>query len=173
MDAARHHAHPVVCYSTEAIDFFVADGLTHVGAQLDDGEFLEIVTMIVDEMLAALDRGEITDAKTVAALLLYRAAAARIAMIARRLLDPAAACRASAIAMRWSRRRASRGVAGWVRNRRDGTVEALVQGDAAAVESVIAWCRRGPLGSPASTAIDIDEAPPRAGARLQSARRPA
>ncbi len=63
--------HSVVSYSTEAIEFFVAEGLSHVGAQLDDGEFLEIGTMGVDEMLAALDRDEITDAKTVAALLLY------------------------------------------------------------------------------------------------------
>ena len=63
--------HSVVGYSNEAIDFYVAEGLTHVGANLDAGEFLEIVTMSVDEMLAALDRGEITDAKTVAALLLY------------------------------------------------------------------------------------------------------
>ena len=63
--------HSVVGYSDEAIDFFVAEGLTHVGAKLDDGEFLEIVTMSLEAMLAALDRGEITDAKTVAALLLY------------------------------------------------------------------------------------------------------
>jgi len=63
--------HSVVGYSDEAIDFYVAEGLTHVGDKLDDGEFLEIITMSVDEMLAALDRGEITDAKTVAALLLY------------------------------------------------------------------------------------------------------
>ena len=63
--------HSVVGYSNEAIDFFIAEGLTHVGAKLDAGEFLEIVTMGQDDMLAALDRGEITDAKTVAALLLY------------------------------------------------------------------------------------------------------
>jgi ADP-ribose pyrophosphatase len=63
--------HTVVSYSTEAIEFFVAEGLTHVGAALDDGEFLEIAALSVEEMLAALDRGEITDAKTVAALLLY------------------------------------------------------------------------------------------------------
>jgi ADP-ribose pyrophosphatase len=63
--------HSVVGYSDEAIDFFIAEGLTHVGAALDDGEFLEIVVMTLDEMLAALDRGEITDAKTVAALLLF------------------------------------------------------------------------------------------------------
>ena len=63
--------HTVVSYSTETIDFFVADGLTHVGAALDEGEFLEIAALSVGDMLAALDRGEITDAKTVAALLLY------------------------------------------------------------------------------------------------------
>jgi ADP-ribose pyrophosphatase len=63
--------HSVVGYSNEAIDFFIAEGLTHVGAAPDDGEFLEIVILTLGEMLAALDRGEITDAKTVAALLLY------------------------------------------------------------------------------------------------------
>ena len=35
-------------------------------------------------------------------------------------------------------------VTGWVRNRGDGTVEAHAQGDAAAVERFVDWCRRGP-----------------------------
>jgi ADP-ribose pyrophosphatase len=63
--------HTVVSYSTEQIEFFVAEGLSHVGANLDHGEFLEVIDMSVDEMLAALDAGEITDVKTVAALLMY------------------------------------------------------------------------------------------------------
>lgn len=36
------------------------------------------------------------------------------------------------------------GVTGWVRNRRDATVEAVVQGPPAAVEAIVAWARRGP-----------------------------
>jgi ADP-ribose pyrophosphatase len=63
--------HSVVGYSDEAIDFYVAEGLTFVGARPDVGEFLEAVTMSPAAMLEALDRGEVTDAKTVAALLLY------------------------------------------------------------------------------------------------------
>ncbi|WP_374487001.1 acylphosphatase [Zoogloea sp.] len=36
------------------------------------------------------------------------------------------------------------GLAGWVRNRSDGTVEALVAGPAAAIDTIIEWARRGP-----------------------------
>jgi acylphosphatase len=36
------------------------------------------------------------------------------------------------------------GVAGWVRNRGDGTVEAHVQGEPESVDRFVEWCRRGP-----------------------------
>ena len=60
--------HPCIGYSDEAIELWRADGLVHVGAKLDDDEHLEVLAMSGAELLAALDRGEITDAKTVAAL---------------------------------------------------------------------------------------------------------
>ena len=45
------------------------------------------------------------------------------------------------------------GVSGWVRNRRDGTVEAVVQGEPDAVEAVIEWARHGP---PSARVTDVD-----------------
>lgn len=39
------------------------------------------------------------------------------------------------------------GVTGWVRNRRDGRVEAMIAGDAAQIEAMLAWSRIGPAGS--------------------------
>jgi acylphosphatase len=36
------------------------------------------------------------------------------------------------------------GVNGWVKNRRDGSVEALFEGDKKNVDQIIQWCHRGP-----------------------------
>jgi acylphosphatase len=41
----------------------------------------------------------------------------------------------------------SRGVAGWVRNRPDGTVEAVFEGEREDVEALVAFCRQGPRGA--------------------------
>ena len=56
--------HPVIAYSTEAIELFAAQGLAHVGAKLDPGEFLEIVECTEAELYRAIDEGRLTDAKT-------------------------------------------------------------------------------------------------------------
>jgi acylphosphatase len=41
----------------------------------------------------------------------------------------------------------SLGVAGWIRNVPDGTVEAVFEGDDERVDSMVEWCRRGPSGA--------------------------
>ena len=41
----------------------------------------------------------------------------------------------------------SLGLAGWVRNNSDGTVEAVFEGDRDRVDSMIVWCRRGPVAA--------------------------
>jgi acylphosphatase len=47
------------------------------------------------------------------------------------------------------------GLTGWVRNRRDGAVEALIVGDEAAVGQMIEACRRGPSAARVEE-IDVD-----------------
>ena len=51
----------------------------------------------------------------------------------------------------------SLGITGWVRNRRDGTVEAIVQGTPQAVEAMRRWAHSGPPGA-GVTGLDADPA---------------
>jgi ADP-ribose pyrophosphatase len=61
--------HPCIGYSNERIEIFLAQGLTYVGHELDDGEILEVIELSVHDALLSVRDGEITDAKTVTALL--------------------------------------------------------------------------------------------------------
>ncbi|HXF79091.1 MAG TPA: acylphosphatase [Usitatibacter sp.] len=49
------------------------------------------------------------------------------------------------------------GIAGWVCNRRDGTVEAVVHGTPQAVERITEWARRGPADADV-TSVDVSPA---------------
>lgn len=60
--------HPCIGYSNERIEIFLARGLTHVGNALDDGEFLEVLTLSVEDALAAAQNGSLTDGKSIVAL---------------------------------------------------------------------------------------------------------
>jgi len=55
------------------------------------------------------------------------------------------------------------GVTGWVRNRRDGTVEAVLDGDPDALEAIVAWARQGPRGAQVSgvEVVEVAESFPR------------
>ena len=61
--------HPCVGYSNEVVEMFVARDLSFVQASLDQGEFLETVAMALDDALALIRSGLITEAKTILGLL--------------------------------------------------------------------------------------------------------
>ena len=69
--------------------------------------------------------------------------------------------RVQGVTFRGSTREEARraGVDGWVRNRPDGCVEAVFEGEAAAVEQLVAFCRRGPSWA-AVERVDIAEEAP-------------
>jgi acylphosphatase len=53
----------------------------------------------------------------------------------------------------------SLGVAGWVRNTGDGSVEGVLEGSDDHVESLLAWCRRGPAGAQVDDVETAEEEP--------------
>mgnify|MGYP005820499787 CR=1 FL=1 len=53
------------------------------------------------------------------------------------------------------------GLAGWVRNRRDGTVEALLYGEPDSVEEMLRACRRGPPLAVVAEIVEHLADPPR------------
>lgn len=53
----------------------------------------------------------------------------------------------------------SRGIAGWVRNNADGTVEAVLEGPVEAVDAVVAFCREGPRGADVDQLRETEEEP--------------
>lgn len=66
------------------------------------------------------------------------------------------------VGYRWSMVTAAErigGLTGWVRNRRDGTVEALVTGDPAQVDALIAWAEVGPPAARVTRVIVNDASP--------------
>jgi acylphosphatase len=64
------------------------------------------------------------------------------------------------VGFRWSMAREAdrRDARGWVRNRDDGAVEAVVEGDEGTVDALVAWARRGPAGA-AVTDVDVHDEP--------------
>jgi len=65
--------HTAIAYTDEAIELFVATGLSKREAKLDAGEFLEVLKVPFGEALAMVRDGRITDAKSVAGLLWLKA----------------------------------------------------------------------------------------------------
>jgi len=60
--------HPCIGYSSEKIDIFLARKLTSGPSSLDEGEFLEVFEMSLEEAERAVFDGRITDAKTIVCL---------------------------------------------------------------------------------------------------------
>lgn len=64
--------HNCIGYSDESIDIFLAQGLTAGAQSLDEGEFVELTTMSLEEAERGVRGGMITDAKTITCLFWLR-----------------------------------------------------------------------------------------------------
>ncbi len=61
--------HPVIAYSTERIEIFLAEQLTLSASRLDQGEFIEVFAVPLDVAMDWIRSGRVTDSKTIAGLL--------------------------------------------------------------------------------------------------------
>jgi len=61
--------HPVIAYATEFIEIWFARGLTLGERHLDAGEFLDVLAVAPQDLLAACHDGTVTDAKTLTGML--------------------------------------------------------------------------------------------------------
>lgn len=61
-------AWPCIGYADERMEYFLARGLSHEGRQLDDGEFLEVFELSLEEALEWVRLGKIDDSKTIVGL---------------------------------------------------------------------------------------------------------
>jgi len=64
--------HPVISYSTEAIEIWFARGLQAGPRSLDAGEFLDVITVSPEDLMLWCKSGEVTDAKTLAGALWWQ-----------------------------------------------------------------------------------------------------
>ena len=65
--------------------------------------------------------------------------------------------RVQGVSYRWSTvdEASDRGLVGWVKNQRDGSVLLEAQGPPGELEGLLAWCRRGPAGAHV-TAVEVE-----------------
>ena len=56
--------HPVISYSTEFIDIYLAQGLVPGASHLDEEEFLDVFAAPLEQLITWVEEGEITDVKT-------------------------------------------------------------------------------------------------------------
>ena len=61
-------AWPCIGYADERMEYFLARGLKHEGRQLDDGEFLEVFELALDEAIEWIRCGKINESKTIVGL---------------------------------------------------------------------------------------------------------
>lgn len=61
-------AWPCIGFSDEKMEYFLARGLSHQGAQLDEGEFLEVFELSPADAIDLIRQGKITDSKTIVGL---------------------------------------------------------------------------------------------------------